>query len=89
MKLIVLGWVLALAAACTDDPAPAPPDPGTFGATCTTVTDTGSTECDSGVCTDAFDQSPTPLCSLKCTDSTMCPEGSDGKKCNSRGYCKP
>lgn len=87
MKLVASGWVLALfVIACADDP---PPEPGTFGASCTTVTDTASTECDSGVCTDAFDQAATPLCSVKCTDSSMCPEGSDGKKCNMRGYCKP
>ncbi len=55
------------------------------------VVDTGSTECDSGVCTDTFDQLGHPACSVKCTpgDGSTCPEGSDGKKCNMKGYCKP
>lgn len=91
MKLLAFGWLVALfALACTDDAGTSPPpEPGEFGASCMTVTDTGSTECDSGVCTSAFDQLPTPVCSQKCTDSSSCPEGSEGKKCNMKGYCKP
>jgi hypothetical protein len=63
-----------------------------FGSACTTVSDT-STECTSGVCTNTFNQFPTPLCSQKCTilggsDST-CPVGSMGQKCNQQGYCRP
>ena len=63
-----------------------------FGSDCTTVSDT-STECASGVCTNSFNQLPTPVCSQKCTtlggtDST-CPVGSMGQKCNQMGYCRP
>lgn len=92
MKKLALGWTTLLAIfcfACSDD------DPGTatgeFGAECATVVDTGSTECDSGVCTNAFDQIGHPVCSVKCTqaDPSVCPEGSEGKKCNMKGYCKP
>ena len=91
MKRVARAWILgALLFACAGDDGGTPtPDPGTFGASCTTVADTGSTECDSGVCTDAFDQLPTAVCSQKCTDASTCPEGSEGKKCNMRGYCKP
>ncbi len=63
-----------------------------FGATCTTVVDTGSTECTSGVCTNSFDMLGHPVCSQKCTspDSSTCPAGADGTmKCNMKGYCKP
>ena len=92
MKKLVLGWMLLLGlhAACSDDGGSGPA-PRTFGAECTTVADTGSTECDSGVCTDAFDQIGHPVCSLRCTpgDASTCPEGSEGKKCNMQGYCKP
>ncbi|MCW5805063.1 MAG: hypothetical protein KIT31_22015 [Deltaproteobacteria bacterium] len=77
--------LLLCAPACGDDPEP---DPGAFGASCATVSDT-STECDSMVCTDAFDQEPTPICSIKCTTPDTCPEGSSGKKCNMKGFCKP
>jgi hypothetical protein len=88
MKLVCV-WAVLMAFACSDDePTVAA---GAFGATCTTVTDTGSTECDSGVCSDSFDQLGHPACSLKCTpgDGSTCPEGSEGKKCNGKGYCKP
>jgi hypothetical protein len=92
MKKLALGWMLllGLAVACTDD-EPSGPAPRAFGASCTTAADTGSTECDSGVCTDSFDQIGHPVCSLRCPpgDGTNCPEGSEGKKCNMRGYCKP
>ena len=63
-----------------------------FGSDCTTVSDT-STECASGVCTNTFNQFPTPLCSQKCTmlggTDTSCPNGSMGQKCNQQGYCRP
>jgi hypothetical protein len=68
------------------------PSAGAFGATCTTVTDTGSTECTSGVCTNTFDTLGHSACSLKCTagDGSTCPKGADGTmKCNMKGYCKP
>lgn len=93
MKQLALGWVLLLAvsAACSDDGGDSTPTPRTFGAECTAVADTDSTECDSGVCTDTFDQIGHPVCSQKCPpgDASGCPEGSDGKKCNMKGYCKP
>ena len=93
MKKIALCWMLMLGlhAACTGDDDDSGPPARTFGATCTTVVDTGSTECDSGVCTDSFDMIGHPVCSLKCTpgDGSTCPSGSEGMKCNMRGYCKP
>ena len=48
-------------------------------------------ECDSGVCTNSFDMIGHPVCSVKCTppDSSTCPSGSEGMKCNTKGYCKP
>ena len=67
---------------------------GTFGAPCTTVSNM-STECNSKVCTNAFNQLPTPVCSVQCTmlgmnDPSECPVGSDGQAfCNMKGYCKP
>jgi hypothetical protein len=87
MKKLALAWVLLIAVfvACSDDETTSD---GSFGSTCTTLADTGSTECDSGVCTDAFDQLGM-VCSQKCTDASTCPEGSEGKKCNMKGYCKP
>jgi hypothetical protein len=84
---IAFAAVALLIAACGDDPG-STPEPRTFGAACTTVSDT-STECDSMVCTDAFDQEETNICSVKCETSDMCPEGSEGKKCNMKGFCKP
>jgi hypothetical protein len=84
-------WLLALAACSGSSPrAIDGPAPGTFGATCTVVSDT-STECQSGVCTNTINMLPTPVCSVKCTvgnDST-CPVGSMGQKCNGMGYCRP
>ncbi len=90
MKLLLAGWFALIVVACAGD-SPDEPAAGTFGATCTTVIDTGSTECDSGVCTDTFDQIGHPVCSQKCPpgDGSTCPAGSEGKKCNMKGYCKP
>ena len=28
-------------------------------------------------------------CTLECQDDAMCPEGSEGKKCNNMGLCRP
>ena len=94
MKKLALGWMLLLGlyAACTDDDkGDDGPAPRTFGAACTTAVDTGSTECDSGVCTTTFDTIDHPVCSQRCTpgDGSTCPAGSEGMKCNMKGYCKP
>ena len=93
MRTLVIS--LALTACAGSDPGTSKvdaPPAGTFGATCTTVVDTGSTECTSGVCTNSIDQLGHPVCSQKCTtgmDST-CPAGAGGvQKCNMKGYCKP
>jgi len=85
---VALGALMLLAVACAEEAPPA--TPGEFGAMCTTVTDNG-TECNSGVCSDAFEQLGYNVCTLTCTpgDGSTCPEGSDGKKCNMKGYCKP
>lgn len=80
-------------AACTSGSSGSTVDaaPGAFGATCTTVVDTGSTECTSGVCTNSFDMVGHPVCSQKCPagDGSTCPSGSMGMKCNMQGYCRP
>jgi hypothetical protein len=92
MKKLVLAWLLPLAlyAACAGDDDPS--ESKAFGAACTVVADADSNECDSGVCTNTFDQIGHPVCSQKCPagDATNCPDGADGtKKCNMKGYCKP
>jgi hypothetical protein len=92
MKKLALGWMLLLGlfVACTDDDDSGPA-PRTFGASCTTESDT-STECNSMVCTNSFDMIGHPVCSQKCTpgDGSTCPVGADGTmKCNTKGYCKP
>lgn len=91
-----MGWFVALAVAACSGDTTTPIDAaggsaGAFGAACTAVKDTGSTECTSGLCTDSFDQIGHPVCSQKCTagDGTTCPSGSEGMKCNMKGYCKP
>jgi hypothetical protein len=93
MKKLVFGWMLlfGVLVACSDDDGGTGPEPRKFGAECTTAVDTASTECDSGVCTNTFDQIGHPVCSQKCTpsDPTSCPAGSEGQKCNMKGYCKP
>jgi hypothetical protein len=90
MKKVALAaaLLLALLVACTDDEEITN---AAFGAMCTKVSDT-STECASGVCSDAFDQLPTAVCSQKCPpgDGSTCPAGADGqKRCNMKGYCRP
>lgn len=106
MKRIACAVLLAsvVIAACGGDDTPTKMDAaggsgsgsgsgsGAFGAACTTVTDTGSTECASGVCTDSFNMTA-PECSQKCTmlmaTDPSCPSGSMGQKCNAKGYCRP
>lgn len=100
MIRIAICTLICVAACTTGDSTPKPdasaaadgPAPGSFGATCTTVTDT-STECTSGVCTNSFDQIGHPVCSQRCTvlsgTDPSCPIGSNGQKCNMQGYCRP
>jgi hypothetical protein len=98
MKSTALALVLASipVIGCGGDDTPTKMDAGAgsgaFGAACTTVTDTGSTECASGVCTDSFNMTA-PECSQKCTmlmaTDPSCPAGSMGQKCNAKGYCRP
>jgi hypothetical protein len=94
---IGLGLTLLVFACTSGDDGGTPvkmdaPAAGAFGTACVTVTDTGSTECTSGVCTNAFDMIGHPVCSQKCpaNDGSTCPAGADGTmKCNMKGYCKP
>jgi hypothetical protein len=97
MVRLTLALALALTACTGDSPTQSDaavdsPPAGSFGAPCTTVSDT-STECTSHVCTNSVDMAGTPLCSVKCTmlgsQDPVCPNGSQGMKCNSKGYCKP
>ena len=62
MRHLVVACALALAACSGGTPAPAPDAPaaGSFGAQCTTASDT-STECTSGVCTDTIDKIGYPV----------------------------
>ena len=104
VRVFLCAIVLAFTA-CSSDPAPVadaaihvdapPPDglaAGSFGAACTTVSDT-STECTSGVCTNTINMIPHPVCSKKCTvlggTDPACPAGTMGTKCNQMGYCRP
>jgi hypothetical protein len=57
----------------TDGPLP-------FGATCSSNGD-----CESGVC--ALFGDGTKHCTETCVDATTCPSGSQGPKCNGKGYC--
>lgn len=62
-----------------------------FGEECTTVSNS-STECESSVCTNSFDQIGHPVCSQTCTYgmNDSCPTSSAGAKmCNMKGFCKP
>jgi hypothetical protein len=96
MRILALAFVgaLSLVACSGDDGSPPPIDSASgsaaFGGTCSAVSDT-STECQSGVCTDSFEQLGV-VCSVKC-DATgtgsECPAGSMGMKCNQKGYCRP
>ena len=93
MRLFALMMLFACAGKSPPEPADAPPLTNQpFGAMCTQVTDTG-TECASGVCTNTFDMSTAPICSVKCTmvgtTDPTCPMGSQGQKCNMKGYCRP
>jgi hypothetical protein len=90
MQRALLGWTLFLVACAGDRPAPDASQPGAFGATCATVSNSSS-ECTSQVCTDTFDMIGHPVCSQQCTAGmdTTCPAGSMGAKCNMRGYCRP
>jgi hypothetical protein len=95
VKILLLAF---LAVGCGGDDTPTKMDAaagsgsGAFGAACTTVTDTGSTQCASGVCTDSINMTA-PVCSQKCTMlmamDPSCPSGSMGQKCNAKGYCRP
>jgi hypothetical protein len=100
MQRLLLALSLALCA-CPGNSSPTPavdaaagdgPMPGSFGAPCTTVTDTSS-ECMGKACTDSFNQLPTHVCSQTCTmhmaTDPSCPTGSSGTFCNMKGYCKP
>lgn len=100
VRLLLLTFILS-ATACTTGDGSKPvdaaagadgPAPGTFGAACMTVSDQ-STECNSGVCTNSFDQIGHPVCSQRCTvlqgTDPSCPMGPSNQKCNMQGYCKP
>ena len=57
------------------------PDPGAFGASCTSGSD-----CESHVC---FSGGKGGFCSLSCTSDAQCPAGADGTQhCNPHGYCR-
>ena len=57
------------------------PDPGAFGASCTSGSD-----CESSVC---FMGAKGGSCSLDCTSDSECPPGEDGTAhCNPHGYCR-
>jgi len=99
MQRLVLALSLALCA-CSSSSSPAVdaggggdgPAPGTFGAACTTVTDTSS-ECMGKACTNSIDNAGHNVCSQTCTllnaQDPSCPNGSMGHKCNMKGYCRP
>ena len=44
-------------------------------------------ECDSGVCHEFGNGGS--LCTVACEGPDDCPDGSEGKKCNNKGVCKP
>ncbi len=57
------------------------PDPGAFGASCSSGSD-----CESNVC---FMGAKGGSCSLNCTSDSECPPGEDGTEhCNPHGYCR-
>jgi len=53
-----------------------------FGKSCTADSD-----CHGGTCF-AFGDG-TQLCTFPCTTAEQCPAGSQGKKCNGQGRCRP
>jgi len=91
-----IAFALIVLAACAGKPPPGKQDAGLtnqpFGANCTVVSNT-STECASGVCTDSINMNASPVCSQQCTmlgaTDPSCPVGSQGQKCNMKGYCRP
>jgi hypothetical protein len=54
-----------------------------FGEECTE-----DDQCEGGVC-HQFGQEDSPLCTQECSGDENCPEGSQGKKCNNQGVCRP
>lgn len=55
---------------------------GGFGDPCT-----DNVNCESGVCHE-FGQLGF-VCTLTCENNDQCPEGSEGKKCNTQNVCRP
>jgi hypothetical protein len=85
----LLGFLFAISCSGSDKPSTATVDagcptvgPGQFGAACS-----DDCACASGVCFMFGDG--THACTLKCTSNDTCPSGSQGKKCNGQGYCRP
>ena len=72
--------------AAVEDTVPADEDTArtgkAFGEPCGTAAD-----CASSVCHE-FGTGGS-LCTIECTSPDDCPEGSEGKKCNGKGACKP
>jgi hypothetical protein len=93
MQRLVLALSLALCACSSSSSPPTPdasgPAAGTFGAACTTVSDTSS-ECMGKACTNSIDNLGHNACSQTCTilnaQDPSCPSGSMGQKCNMKGY---
>lgn len=81
-------WLFALACtcilgACSEEEKPCDltgNDRG-FGDCCTE-----SSQCTSGVCHEFGDG--THECTIACSTSSDCPEGSQGKKCNNQKVCR-
>lgn len=46
-----------------------------------------SSDCVDGVCQE-FGQLG-KVCTETCTDDSTCPDGSEGQKCNNKGFCRP
>jgi hypothetical protein len=71
----------AAAGSDAGDASPAETSAGApFGATCAADDD-----CASGLCATFGDASK--HCSVACTDSASCPEGTQGRKCSGKGFC--
>jgi spore coat protein A len=89
---LLIALVLASGPSCGDTLASPPtPEAGAddaarggdklpFGATCTTNDD-----CEASLC--AVFGDGTKHCTEACADATTCPPGSQGPKCNGKGYC--